>query len=292
VDAAQPRAAGITGEAVYAEEIERTAYNDLLARRRRTARTGATTAYPNGRRVYTTYWRCCKSSGAMALEELPGAAYALRAGERIDVNLYGEGRAILVLPGAGQVLVQQRTGYPFDGAVNISVSPTVAGRFTLALRLPTWAEGASATVNGEAAGVADGGWLLLERDWQAGDVVSLILPMHPRLHHKVSQNTQESLAPDGSQVAQQVMRYDYVAITRGPLVYATGLIDGFKTEETLRLPEDAELKLELAAVPVGSTGPAIRLHLGYRPPLSFSPYFEAGGRVDGSWRLTWMQLAP
>ena len=32
--------------------------------------------YPNGRRVHTTYWRCCKSSGAMALEELPGWATA------------------------------------------------------------------------------------------------------------------------------------------------------------------------------------------------------------------------
>ena len=67
-------------------------------------------------------------------------------------------------------------------------------------------------------------------------MISLLLPMAPQLHHQVSQNTQESLAPDGSPVAQQVMRYDYVAITRGPLVYATGLIDGFKREETLRLP--------------------------------------------------------
>ena len=283
---------GITGEAVYAEEIERSAYNDLLAAQAPNGEDWCYYIYPNGKRVYTTYWRCCKSSGAMALEELPGAAYAVRGGERIDLNLYGEGRAILVLPGAGEVLVQQRTGYPYEGAVNISVSPTIAAHFTLALRLPSWAEGATATVNGVAAGVPDGGWLLVERDWQAGDIIALSLPMRPRLHRKISQNTQESLAPDGSQVAQQVMRYDYVAITRGPLVYATGLIDGFKTEETLRLPEDAEDKLELAAVPEGLTGPAINLHLGYRPSLSFSPYFETGGRVDGSWRLTWMQLAP
>jgi hypothetical protein len=132
----------------------------------------------------------------------------------------------------------------------------------------------------------------LRRDWQDGDLIELDLPMLPALHHQVSQNTQESLAPDGAQVAQQVMRYDYVAITRGPLVYATGLIDGFKTEETLRLPADADAALELIGAPDGYQGPAVRLHLGYREPLTFLPYFEAGGRVDGSWRLTWMQLAP
>ena len=79
--------------------------------------------------------------------------------------------------------------------------------------------------------------------------------MLPRLHHQLSQNTQESLAPDGSKVAQQVMRYEYVAITRGPLVYATGLIDGFKTEETLRLPQDRSALLELADTPAGFGGP-------------------------------------
>ncbi len=283
---------GITGEAVYAEEIERTAYNDLLAAQAPNGEDWCYYIYPNGKRVYTTYWRCCKSSGAMALEELPGVAYAARGGDRIDVNLYGEGRAEIALHDAGMVRLQQRTAYPYAGGVSVCVTPSHPARFTLALRMPSWAEGATAEVNGEPVAGGESGWLTIERVWLAGDVVSLNLPMRPRLHRKVSQNTQESLAPDGSQVAQQVMRYDYVAITRGPLVYATGLIDGFKTEETLRLPEDAEDKLELAAVPDSLSGPAITLHLGYRPPLIFSPYFEAGGRVDGSWRLTWMQLAP
>jgi len=32
--------------------------------------------------------------------------------------------------------------------------------------------------------------------------------------------------------------------------------------------------------------------LGYRSPLLFEPYFRAGGRVHGAWRLTWLSLAP
>lgn len=281
----------ITGDACYAEEIERAAYNDLLGAQAPNGEDWCYYIYPNGKRVYTTYWRCCKSSGAMALEELPGVAWAVR-GDEIMVNLYGPGEASLALPGAGPVGLRQETGYPFDGAVRITLALKKPARFTLALRVPSWAGMVRAAVNGEEAGdAAAGGWLRIEREWHDGDAVSLALPMRPVLHRQVSQNTQESLAPDGTPVAQQVMRYDYVAITRGPLVYATGLIDGFKIEETLRLPDDPDAILETVPAPEGYRGPAVRLNLGYRAPLVFQPYYEAGGRRYGSWRLTWMQVA-
>lgn len=277
----------ITGEAVYAEEIERSAYNDLLGAQAPNGEDWCYYIFPNGKRVYTTYWRCCKSSGAMALEELPGVAYASRADNEIAVNLYGAGEAEL-----GGVSLVQHTDYPRDGKVGIDVT-TAPGRFVIALRIPSWAENAQVYVGGVAVGPAvPGSYLRIARDWQTGDRIDIDFPMEPVLHRRVSQNTQESLAPDGSPVAQQVMCYEYAALTRGPLVYATGLIDGFKTEETLRLPPDPAAALESCAAPPGFMGPAIRLNLGYRAPVDFLPYFEAGGRIDGSWRLTWMQLAP
>lgn len=286
----------ITGEARYAEEIERAAYNDLLGAQAPNGEDWCYYIYPNGKRVHTTYWRCCKSSGSVALEELPGVAWTVRGRDEIRVNLYGPGEARLALPAAGEVGLRQDTAYPFEGAVRITLALERPAHFVLALRSPSWAGLVRATVNGVGASAADafaaGGWIRIEREWQDGDVVTLALPMRPVLHARVSQNTQESLAPDGSPVAQQVMRYDYVAITRGPLVYATSLIDGFKTEETLRLPEDPQAMLETAPPPEGYRGPAVRMHLGYRAPLTFLPYFEAGGRQDGTWRLTWMQVAP
>ena len=136
-----------------------------------------------------------------------------------------------------------------------------------------------------------GGYARIQRTWQGNDVVEFEFPMAPRLHTQASHSVQEFKAPDGSMVAQEVMRYDYLAITRGPLVYATSLIDGFKTAETLLLPAgDAGELLEEAPAPEGGLGTAVRLNLRYRAPLVFQPYFEAGERQDGSWRLTWMQV--
>lgn len=283
----------ITGEARYAEEIERSAYNDLLGAQAPDGEDWCYYSFPNGKRVHTTYWRCCKSSGAMALEELPAVAYAAMD-DGIAINLFGPGSATFDLPEAGRVEVEQTTAYPYDGDIAIRIDPERPARFALKIRIPSWADEASLSVDGQAlaAPVVPGQYAIVEREWRAGDEVRAQFPMRPRTHRAVNRNVQESRAPDGSPVRQEVLHFDYLAITRGPLVFATELIDGFKIEETLRLPPQPEREW-LQEAPPGEDGvPRIELRPGYRPPLVFTPYFSAGGRIDGAWRLTWMPLAP
>jgi DUF1680 family protein len=284
---------GLTGQAVYAEEIEKAAYNALLGAQDEDGGDWCYYTFPNGRRVNTSEWKCCKSSGAMALEELTPVAYALRGEREIAVNLYGPNRATLRLPAAGAVAIRQRTRYPFDAGVRLTISPERAADFTLALRIPSWAKDASIAVNGQpvAGGIVPGDYARVTRTWRRGDEISLMFPMHPVLHRQTNQSLQDTNLRKGSEkIMQAVMRYDYVAVTRGPLVYATELIDGFKPEETLRLPREPKNLLEEIAPAAADGRPAIRLTLGYRPPLVFHPYFAAGGRHDGAWRLTWMQV--
>ncbi len=284
----------LTGEAKYADEIEKSAYNDLLGAQAPEGDNWCYYSFPNGKRVYTTYWRCCKSSGPWALEELPPLAYGLTTEGHLAINLYGPGQATLLSPHAGTVRLEQVTRYPFEGDIRITVRPERAARYAILVRIPAWAEQAVIQINGVTTTVPrlPNTYAAIERVWQPGDVITLQFAMPPKLHRRVSRNVQESRAPDGSAVSQEVLRFDYAAITRGPLVYSTGLIDGFKTEETIRLPQEPEAGLELLDAPAGSEGRAVRLNLGYRPPLTFVPYFEAGGRADGSWRLTWLQVAP
>jgi DUF1680 family protein len=285
----------ITGDARYAEEIERTAYNDLLGAHAPNGEDWCYYSFPNGRRVHTTYWRCCKSSGAMALEELPAVAYAIGSDGAARINLYGPGRARLLLPQGGNVELHQDTAYPFDGGIRIAVAPEQPARFAIDLRIPSWAANARIRINGVAVqdGTQAGAYARLEREWRSGDEIQLDLPMQPALHRRVHRNVQESRAPDGSPVSQEVLRYEYLGLTRGPLVYATGLIDGYKTEETVRVPSGPiDRWLEVMPVQPGEEGPGIRMQLEGRPELVFWPYYRAGGREDGAWRLTWLSLAP
>jgi len=275
---------GLSGDARYAEEIERTAYNDLLGAIAPNGEDWCYYSFPNGRRVHTTYWRCCKSSGAMAMEELPPLAVTGSDSE-LSVHLYGPMTARV-----GGVGLRVETGYPYDGDIALHLELAAPTRFTLRLRCPSWAAGTYAEVSGERFDGVPGSYCAVDRLWQPGDVVRLHLPMPVALHERRNRNVQESRAPDGSAVHQTVLDLGYAALTRGPLVFSTALIDGFKTDETVRLPglPPDQWVSEVAGAPV----PTLRMALGYRAPLDFQPYFLAGGREDGTWRLTWLSTAP
>lgn len=279
----------LTGEARYAEEIERTAYNDLLGAQAPNGEDWCYYSFPNGQRVHTTYWRCCKSSGAMALEEIPGLGYGVQ-GADVCVYLFAPGRATLRTP-AGNVRMEQRTHYPFDGLIHLRVDPERPARFAVRIRIPRWAQRFELFEDGAPIGAAEqGGFAVIDRDWRAGDEIEIRFAMRPMLQHRISHSIQESRAPDGEPIAQEVVHYDYVAITRGPLVYATTLIDGYKSAETLLIRRaDSDLIEEVPAAEPAAA-PALRLHARGRAPLTFVPYYVAGGRHDGAWRLTWMQV--
>ena len=272
----------ILGDAGFAQEIERSAYNDLIGAQAPDGEDWCYYSFPNGRRTHTTYWRCCKSSGAMALEELSAIAYGVTADDAIAINLLGRSDAEIALPTAGAVRLRQRGAYPFEGPITVEVTPTAPARFAIDVRIPDWVEQPILRVGDKAVEAIPGSYARIERDWEPGDVVTLDLPMPVRVHRAMQRNVQESLAPGNVPVAQEVMRYDFVAVTRGPLAYATGLIDGFKRGETVRF----------AGAPVAiAEGETIRMEPEGRAPIVFEPWYRAGGRHDGAWRLTWLGLA-
>ncbi len=273
----------LTGEAKYAEEIEKTAYNSLIGAQDPNGEDWYYFSFPNGRRNNTYYWACCKSSGALALEELPPLVFG-RTADGIAVNLYTAATARIEMP-EGAVNMAVNTDYPRSGDVRIVVDPARAATFPLLVRIPAWAAGATIAVNGKPAEASPraGEFCRIARRWKRGDQVVLTLPMKVRVVRQ---------SQVGMQAQQEISRLDYFALLRGPLVYATGLIDGYKREETLPLPADRiETMIGPAPLPAGSDGPAVQLNLPGRKPIVFLPFYEAGGRADGNWRATWLQVA-
>ena len=186
---------------------------------------------------------CCPGNLARFLPSLAGYAYAADA-EGIYVNLYAEGGATVEVGGVN-VEVEQRTRYPWDGAVRLTVSPDAPAEFEVRLRIPGWATGRpvpsdlyrfsdevsepwALSVNGEPQSPAvEEGYAILRRGWKAGDTIDLALPM-----------------PVRRVVADDRVEADRgrVALQRGPLVYCFEGVDhpGKKLED-LRLPDDLDL---------------------------------------------------
>ena len=210
----------------YADILELALYNNALAG---LSRDGTTYFYDNKLESDGSHQRwewhpcpCCTMNVARLVASVGGYAMGL-AQDEIALHLYGGAKATLPVAG-GEATVTETSNYPWDGAIRIQVQSDRA--FTLSLRIPAWAQGATVKVNGIAVPVTtERGYLRLHRTW-GDDLVELDLPMPPeRLYAH-------------PEVKADIGR---VALRRGPLVYCLEGQDQQAPLHRLRLPRSARL---------------------------------------------------
>lgn len=275
----------LTGEARYAQELEKSAYNALLGAQFPDGEEWCYHSFSNGSENSAHFDDCCPSSGAMALEEIVSGVYGMKAGG-IALNIFTPGTADLEL-NHNHVHLDQRTNYPFDGHITLTVSPSSRVNFPLFIRIPDWEQDAMIMVNGDTVKVSDvhaGEFFRIDRQWRKNDVVTIEFPFPLEMHRRREVATRPQGGPDLYDV-------DWFAVSRGPLIYAVrGLINGSDREHVFTLPPDSWPKL---FSPATAAGTSIKNGYEFRAPgqqpLLFLPYFEADGRKPGGWRLTWIQ---
>ncbi|WP_435831759.1 glycoside hydrolase family 127 protein [Catellatospora methionotrophica] len=121
---------------------------------------------------------CCLANTARMLASL-STYVASVDDDGLRVHQYADADIDTALADGRRVGLRMRTGYPDEGTVGIEVTAAEPGPWTLALRLPSWAAGATVTVNGEPQ-QATGDRVVLRRDFAVGDRIVLALPMRPR----------------------------------------------------------------------------------------------------------------
>jgi len=98
------------------------------------------------------------------------------------------------------------TDYPWQGQVKLRIVETGNSQWALSLRIPEWSQHPSLSINGNMLRDLnlEKGYLVLERSWQAGDIIDLELGMEPML---IASNPRVD-ATRGC-----------LAIQRGPIIY-------------------------------------------------------------------------
>jgi len=208
------RMLAVTGDARYADLIETTLYNGFLSG---VSLTGTEYFYVNplesrgGQKRQEWYGcTCCPPNVERMLASLPGYVYSTSP-EGIWVHIFDNSELNWRLDNGRTVRVVQETRYPWEGKVTLTVSPESSAEFALFLRVPGWCAQPKVLVNGQPAGEArSGAYCHVQRAWQAGDTVTLDLPMpivamtsDPRVYENRGR----------------------VALTRGPLVYCLESVD-------------------------------------------------------------------
>lgn len=212
----------LTGEAAYAELIERTLYNAFLAG---LGLDGTSFFYVNPlqsrRPTARQAWyncACCPPNIMRLLASLDHYT-ATRTDQGLQLHQYVSGRIRTEQSNREALELAVVTGYPFDGTVAIRVTAAPNGLQEIALRMPTWAGGARCTLNERSTDTTpdDKGYLRLRRQWSAGDEIVLELPLRARTV--------------GASDEIDAVR-GCVAFERGPLVYC---IEGIDLPETTDL---------------------------------------------------------
>lgn len=207
-----------TGDARYTDVLERALYNGINSGM---SLNGTLYCYrnplefdPEGARKIRNPWydtTCCPPNLERTFASLPGYFYSTSK-DGIYLHLFHNSELDWRLENGTALKVSQKTNYPWDGDVEVTVTPARPAEFTFYLRIPGWSTGARVTVNGKAvSGPARAGeYLPIHRRWSAGDKIHLVLDMTPQV---IVANPR--LADDSGRVA----------IQRGPLVYCMELLD-------------------------------------------------------------------
>ncbi len=224
----------LTGNSLYADQMERTIYNALMASLKADA--SQISKYSplegwrhEGEEQCGMHINCCNANGPRAFAMIPQFAYRVTDG-RIDVNLYAPSEAQLSLSSKQHVRLKQVTDYPATDQITIEVNPSREETFVLALRIPAWSTQSEVTVNGESVdNPLPGSYLELNRKWKKGDKVTLRLDLRTRL----------------------VVLNQAQAIVRGPLVLArdSRFHDGFVDETSEIVAQNGYVELTPVEAP-------------------------------------------
>ncbi len=210
-------------DAKFVDLYEETMYNALLGG---IDLEGKNFAYEN---PLVNTWRapwhncpCCVGNIPRTLLMIPTWSY-VKSRNAVFVNMFVGSRVNVGKIAGTEVEMVQKTNYPWEGSVEITVNPKETRSFSVFVRVPnrttsklytptpTVSGLKSFTVNGEAVKARmERGYAIITREWQAGDKISVEFPMEPQ---RIKADSRIK-ADDG-----------LIALRYGPLLYSVEVAD-------------------------------------------------------------------
>jgi DUF1680 family protein len=127
-------------DAKYLDVVERTLYNGVLSG---LGLSGDLFFYPNplksrGQHARSPWFgcACCPSNLCRFIPSVPGYIYAVKD-NNLYVNLFVQSETSVEV-GTSKVGIAQKSSYPYEGNVTLTLNPEKRGKFNLMVRIPGW----------------------------------------------------------------------------------------------------------------------------------------------------------
>jgi DUF1680 family protein len=207
-----------TGDARFADIMELTMYNSLLAG---VSLDGKGYFYTNPlcvahdlpftlrwsreREAYISFCNCCPPNTIRTIAEISNYVYNI-SDKGLWINLYGSNQLRTKLSDGSSIRLNQETNYPWEGKIVIRLEECPPAEFSIFLRIPGWATEANILVNGKNQTLVakPATYAELSRKWEKGDQIELVLPMEAQLI-------------EANPLVEEAR--NQIAVKRGPVVY-------------------------------------------------------------------------
>lgn len=221
------RLLNVTGESRYADVMEQVMYNSGLSG----ANVDGTRFYynnPLSRRddgyinlggsnitdnsaserwlIHQCY--CCPTSYVRTVAQVHEWAYGM-SDDSVWIHMYGASDFEAQVAG-GKIALTQKTDYPWDGRVEITINEAPEAEMTLNIRNPRWSRKTRLTVDGKTEALSEAKYYPITKKFTKGETIIIDMPMDVKFmrgHYLVEETK------------------GMVAVMRGPVVYCLEQVD-------------------------------------------------------------------
>ena len=156
--------------------------------------------------------RCCQHNHAQGWPYYSEYLWMATPDNGVAAILYNSSEANIKVGNKGNtVTLKQSTNYPFDENIKIEINTATSLNFPLYLRIPNWCKEAKVKINSivQSQTFEPSSYAKIDRKWNQGDVVELVLPM--KLSKQVWEKNKNS-----------------VSINYGPLTFSLKIEEYYK----------------------------------------------------------------
>jgi hypothetical protein len=130
-------------------------------------------------------YRCCQHNVSHGWPYYAEELWLATADRGLCASLYAACNVTAKVGDGATVRISEKTEYPFGDTITLRISATAPARFPLYFRIPRWCEEPRLKINGKSYHLDAGplSYAVADRQWSAGDVVTLQLPMRVTVRH-------------------------------------------------------------------------------------------------------------
>lgn len=214
----------ITGQAAFADRLERIAFNALPAAfspdmwaHQYDQQVNQVQCTINPDHGFSTNgpdsniyglepnYGCCTANLHQGWPKFAAHLWMRTPDQGVAAVAYAPNSARVTIAGT-PVRLSVQTDYPFRDTLTVTVSCERPTRFSLLLRIPAWTAGATVRVAGSEQSPAPGSFHRIEREWNGSTELQLRFPMSPRTSRRYN---------------------NALTIERGPLVYSLQIAESW-----------------------------------------------------------------